>query len=124
MDKKDIIYIKETLEYLMDNTEVANHKDRTYITTFFNSIANSLQILNSALENINNEAEALPMLGVMHSLPVTQDDIDFMVGCNIHPHSFKSAKILTDNDEGAYMDTEDLIKLSDILYRYAKGNDA
>jgi len=52
----------------MDNTEVANHKDRNYITTFFNSIANSLQILNSALENINNEAEALSMLGVSGSV--------------------------------------------------------
>lgn len=53
--------------------------------------------------------------------PLTQEEEDFLRDCNFYPHVKGAAKILTENDEGAYMDNDDLIKLSDIIYRYAKG---
>lgn len=48
MENTDLKYIKTTLEYLRDNTEVVN-QSRAHAETFFNTITNSLNILNEAL---------------------------------------------------------------------------
>jgi hypothetical protein len=47
LTKEEVEYIKGALEFLRDNTEVANH-NRTFAETFFNVITNSLQILDGS----------------------------------------------------------------------------
>lgn len=54
---------------------------------------------------------------------ITKEEVEFMENCNLYrqycgKHELNGAKILTENDEGANMDSEDILKLSDILYRY------
>lgn len=43
---------------------------------------------------------------------------EFMRSCDIHPHCNQSAKIETEDCEGAYLDREELIKLSEALIIY------
>lgn len=52
--------------------------------------------------------------------PLTDDEIRFMEECDIYPHANGTAKILTENDEGAFLENADLLRLANILYRYAK----
>ena len=59
-------------------------------------------------------------------LPITDTERTFMKECCIHPHYYDgkeiAAKILTEDSEGSFLDPEDLLRLSDVLYRYVKGN--
>jgi len=54
---------------------------------------------------------------------VTKEDIEFMKECNMYPHLYNgkenAAKIMTEDSEGSFLEPSDLLKLSDILFRYA-----
>ena len=59
-------------------------------------------------------------------LPITDAERTSLQDCCIYPHYYDgkeiAAKILTEDSEGSFLDPEDLIRLSDVLYRYVKGN--
>jgi len=74
----------------------------------------------------------MPIDGILYSESnnaITDEDIEFMQACNMYPsnsHEFfgnktiNVIKIMTENSEGAILDPDDLLKLSDILFRYVK----
>lgn len=72
--------------------------------------ANVIKEVNEALSAGVGEKEVEPM---------PFEDLKFMEKCNLYPHVDNSVKVLTENDEGAWLDKDALIKLSSILYRYA-----
>ncbi len=49
----------------------------------------------------------------------TEADANFMRECDIYPKADGGATIITENDEGAHIDADELRKLSEILNRYA-----
>lgn len=53
-------------------------------------------------------------------MPLTEAEHQFLNECNLYPHVGGALKVLTENDEGAYIDRDEILKLADILYRYAK----
>ncbi|SRR6266540_101570 len=49
---------------------------------------------------------------------ITDEEIKFMEECDLYPYVNNSVKVLTENDEGAWLEKNDLIRLSAILYKY------
>lgn len=43
-----------------------------------------------------------------------------LITFNLHPHSNKSLKVLTESDEGGYFNTEDIKRLIFLLQEYIK----
>ena len=59
-------------------------------------------------------------------LPITDAETAFMQECCLYAHYYDgkliAAKVLTEDSEGPFLDANDLLRLSDVLYRYVKGN--
>ena len=67
LDKTDIEYIKNTIEWLNEHTELID-SNRTNCEMLYNSVQNSLQALESALAECSNEEKAtLPINSVSFS---------------------------------------------------------
>ena len=62
------------------------------------------QIINELHEQLK-----LNVVGVM--LPSTEQAESFLIGCNLHPHTNQSLKVLTEDSEGAHLDKEDITNL-------------
>lgn len=63
---------------------------------------------------------------VSRPLPITDAETAFMQECCLYAHYYDgkliAAKILTKDSEGPLLDADDSLRLSDVLYRYVKGN--
>jgi len=54
-------------------------------------------------------------------IELTDDEIcQQLTTYNLHPHSNKSLKVLTENDEGGHFDTDDIKRLIFLLQEYIK----
>lgn len=81
-----------------------------------------------ALDNCRSMAETLIDEENTKMKPLTDEDVEFMQSCNMYittmngffEGKIKCVKIMTENSEGAILEPNDLLKLSDILFRYVK----
>jgi predicted transcriptional regulator of viral defense system len=81
---------------------------------------------SSTPDEVTMSSQTIAKPNVSCLLPITDAERTFMKECCIHPHYYDgkeiAAKILTEDSEGSFLDPEDLLRLSDVLYRYVKGN--
>ena len=65
LDKTDLEYIKNTIEWLNEHTELID-SNRTNCEMLYNSVQNSLQALESALANVNARESNCTIHGVIN----------------------------------------------------------
>lgn len=76
-----------------------------------------------AMKAYKNQSLPAPVEGEGDK-PVTEEEKKFMMECNMYPtyylNELRGVTIMTEDSEGALLDPDDLLKLADILKRYAK----
>lgn len=70
----ELLYIKTTIEWLSDNTELIDH-NRTQQETIYNSVQNSLDSIERARDKANTK------ISVLHIFSVSNWQMYFGIGC-------------------------------------------